>query len=130
MSAAEDVAEYLQSKSLGTLGTDLFYGNEPEDRDLVLTTTLYDTGGSPGESYEGYQDPFIQVRIRATDYNTGYARGEAIKVQTIERHAFDYGGWHYTGFWLVSDIAKIGRDEHRREIFTLNLRLMREPLET
>lgn len=130
MSAAYNVAQYLESEGLGTLATDLFYGTEPADATAALTVTVYDTGGAATESFEGYQDPTIQIRCRALGYQTGYAKLEAIRDALVSVYGFNYGDWHYTGFWLISDIAKIGRDDRNRELFTLNLRLMREPLGT
>jgi hypothetical protein len=130
MSAAYDIANYLASIGEGTVGTDLFVADEPAAPELALCVTLYDTGGDLGQSYVGYQDPTIQIRCRAISYLTGYAKLEDIRDALVQSFGFDYGDWHYTGFWLISDIASIGRDENRRELLTLNLRLMREPLET
>jgi hypothetical protein len=130
MSAANDVAAYLESESLGTLGSNLFVASEPADPSSALTVTLYDTGGALGESYAGYQDPTIQVRARAVSYTVAYERLQAIKALLLPTYGFNYGDWHYTGFWLINDIANIGRDDRDRFLLTLNLRLMREPLGT
>lgn len=125
MSAAYDVAAYLTSLGQGTI----YVGNEPANKS-ALTVTIYDTGGPIGESWAGYQDPTIQIRARALSYPTGYDKLVSIRDALILPRGFTYGGWHYTGFWLISDVAKIGRDDTNRELFTLNLRLMREPSET
>lgn len=128
MSCARDICLFIQSEGFATLGTDMFLGNEPEAQNDALTLTVYDTGGEQGESYVGYQNPTIQIRCRAVVYTTGYAKLVQIRDRLLQTYGFDYSGWHYTGFWLISDIAKIGSDDQNREIFTINFRLMREPI--
>lgn len=130
MSCAYSIAQYLDSLDIGTIGTDLFVGSEPDAPSAEIITTIYDTGGNPGESYAGFQDPTIQVRCCAVSYVEGYDHLQSIKAALIEQTGFIYDDWHFTGVWLISDIAGIGRDDRNREIFTFNLRLMREPVET
>lgn len=127
MSAASDVVSYLASIGVFTAGVDAFVGTEPDLPTASLTTTIYDTGGAPTEHWYLYEDPTIQVRVRASSYEVGHAKAEQIRVTLTGIRTLVYDGYHYTGFWIISDIAKIGRDDRDREIFTFNLRIMREP---
>lgn len=125
MSVAADVRAYLTSLDLGV---PIFAGHEPVVP--VECLTIYDTGGDIGESWAGYDDPTIQIRARAVAYEDAYSNLRAVRDALILPHSFEHGAWLYTGFWLISDIAHIGQDDKDRPIFTLNLRLMREPLIT
>lgn len=125
MSVAFDVRAYLLS--LG-VSVPIYVGHEPVSP--VECLTIYDTGGSIGESWAGYDDPTIQIRARAVAYDDAYDNLRAVRDALILPTSFTFQDWHYTGFWLISDIAHIGRDDKDRPIFTLNLRLMREPVTT
>lgn len=130
MSAAFNVAQYLDSLDLATFGSDMFVGSEPPLPAQLLTVTLYDTGGETLDTWAGYDTPTIQIRCRAVSYLDGYNKLRAIRDALILPTEFIFGDWFYTGFWIISDIAKIGNDDRNRELFTLNLRLMREPYST
>lgn len=124
MSAAHDVSLYVASLGLGTV----YVGAEPANHAATLLTTIYDTGGTPTENWAGYQDLTLQVRATASSYVAGYDRCADIRDALIAPTNADFGDWRYTGFWLISDVAHIGRDDRNRNIFTVNFRLMREPL--
>lgn len=126
MSAAYDIAQHLASLGHGTLGTTLFVGTEPPLPNDCMT--VYDTGGSISESMFQMYEQTIQIRSRSVLYLNGYDILSEARDALILPTSFEFGGWHYTGIWLVSDIAKIGRDERNREILTANFRLMREPI--
>ncbi len=127
MSAAYEVIQLLED--LGHV-TDGFVGTEPELPTAELTVTAYDTGGAATENWAGYQDPTIQIRVRAVSYVAGYSKAEQIRDALVTPHGFIFNDWYYSGFWLISDVAHIGRDDRNRELFTVNFRLMREPVET
>ena len=130
-SSAEDVAEYLEDQGIGTRGAAsgwaIFIGKEPSSPNNTIT--VYDTGGAMGNPDQLY-DPTIQIRIRGHDYSGTYAKAVEIRDDLVVNTDRVVGDWHYAGFFLISDIAKIDTDENNRDVFTINFRLMREPNST
>lgn len=121
-SPAMDIADLIRTNEAE--GWTVYTGNEAPSPDDAIT--VYDTGGGQANADRPLYDPTIQVRVRSREYADGYTKALAIRDLLMIRTARDIGIWHYTGFWLVSDVAKIGRDDSDRELFTVNFRLMRE----
>ena len=130
MSSAQDIAEHLDDNGIGTLagqsGWGIFVGKEPVSPDTCIT--VYDTGGTMGNPDGEMYDPTIQVRVRTHVYPDGYSKAAQIRDLLILPTSFYSDNWLYTGVWLVSDVAKIGTDDNGRELFTVNFRLMRQPI--
>jgi hypothetical protein len=129
---AKDVATWLSQQSgigtlAGTSGWAIYYSEEPTSPDTVIT--VYDTpGGTMGNADAQQYDPNIQIRLRGHTYDDVYAKGEAVRDLLVLPLSRTIGQWFYTGFWLISDLAKIGKDANNRHLFTINFRLMREPI--
>ena len=129
-SAAKAIADRLAAQGYGTLagqsGWGIFIGGEPSKPDTCIT--LYDTGGtSPNQEAELY-DPLLQIRVRAHDYGDGYNKAASIRDYLFQLTGATIGNWYYTGFWLVNDIQPIKKDENNRWVFTVNFRLMKQPV--
>jgi len=129
VASSEDVANYLNSQSIGSLGASsgwgIFVGWEPPAPDTTIT--IYDTGGTVGNPDASMYDPTIQVRVRGHSYANAIAKAEEIRDDlAIEKTARIIGDWLYTGFWVTADVVKIDTDEKNRHVFTVNFRLMRE----
>lgn len=101
-----------------------FVGTEPTDPDNCVT--VYDTGGAQATADVPLYDPTIQIRVRARNYGAGYSKALELRDALTGPTGFLLDGWHYAGFWIVSDVAKIGRDDNNRELFTVNFRAMRQ----
>ena len=71
MPAADDIAEYLEDQSLGTVGTDIFVGQLPDDPDNAICVAQ--TAGKPPDYLGAQEYAGIQIRVRNTDHDTGYA---------------------------------------------------------
>lgn len=128
-SPAHDTAVWLSDNSFGTFGADsgwsISVGTEPSSPDQCITT--YDTGGGVDQPDAQMFDPTMQVRVRAKTYEAGYDKATAVRDSLILPTAKVIGDFLYTGFWIFTDVAMIGKDDNERCIFTFNLRLMREP---
>lgn len=124
---SKQIALYLQSQSLGTVGTDLFYGFLPPSPDTL--TTIFDTGGEQGMMKLGYDYPTIQVRTRAAQgaasVETAYNRLAAIYNVLHGLHGITLtdGTLVVDSTGLQSAPITIGKDEETRAEFTLNFRL-------
>jgi len=77
----KEIATYLESKTDLTIGTDLFAGWRPQDRQDTCSVII-ETGGDGGSLWlPDRQDKTIQVISRAEDYYD--ARTEAYKIYDI-----------------------------------------------
>jgi hypothetical protein len=103
----------------------IFIGKEPPNPETVIT--IYDTGGAMGNPDASMFDPVIQIRVRAHSYADAMEKSEQVRDELVLNRSRIIGDFLYTGFWLISDVAGIGRDDNDRELFTTNYRLMREP---
>ena len=79
---ADDLATYLQTSSIGTVGTDLFKGNAPDVPDNVVV--LNDTGGLPNVLNEkGAAVELITVQILARNKRQEQARDKLLTIQAL-----------------------------------------------
>lgn len=106
----------------------IYIGSEPTTPNDCIT--LYDTGGGFANRDAQLSDSAIQIRVRSFSYADGYDQAAAVRDALIDLRGLLRDNWFYTGFWLTMDVAKIGRDDADRELFTVNLRAMRQPVET
>lgn len=71
MSTLDEIGDYLQAQGLGTLQTDLFLGERPEQPDDILFVTPY-AGDAPAYVQDSrlpiLEYPQLQVAVRARAY--------------------------------------------------------------
>lgn len=127
-SPAKDIATHLASLGFGTVGTNIFYAEEPATPNNVIT--VYDTGSYGQEPVQDIRlySPSIQVRVRNMDYDTGYTLQLALVDALILPITFENYGSRYIGIWSMGDIISIGRDANSRYLLTSNYRIERQPL--
>lgn len=133
-SHTEVLQQLLADLSLASVPDDgaawpVYVGREPDKPDNCLT--LYATEGidhgrimKTGETTgpEGFQ-----VRVRATDYRTGRAKADAIKL-AFERTVYDTAvsldseTYFVLAVTRIGDVLELGRDSptSQRQVFTLN----------
>jgi hypothetical protein len=130
-SPATDTATFLQVGGFGNVGGPgtwpIYVGDEPAQPAECITVFDSPGGGllSPDESL---YEHFMQVRVRAIAYDTGYDKIAAVRDWlAVTTKGKVVGSWHYLGFWVTADIASIGRDQQNRHLLVCNFRLNREP---
>lgn len=127
-SAAEHIADYLAGEGVGIVGGTadwaLFIGGYPAAP--INSITIVDTGGEQANADGGYHDGTVQVTVRSEGYRDGYRKIYEVRDLLVVPTGRIIDSVQYTGFWIVSDVAHIGRDEKDNDMFTLNLRFMRE----
>ncbi|MHA1809369.1 MAG: minor capsid protein [Candidatus Heimdallarchaeaceae archaeon] len=124
---SQDFKDILVDASIGTFGTDIFIGKEPDSPNACVT--LYDTGGFPPQVNNKLDYPTVQVRIRGEvrGYQNAYAKAENIKDALHAQGNITQGSTKYS-IWCMSDILFIGYDDKDRPLFTVNFRTMRAPV--
>ena len=132
-SPAKIVSTWLRLMSLGSNpdnNTDwpVTYGSQPTDPDNIIT--VYNTVGRQDgrlmATGEVIQHPGIQIRIRATDEDTGWGKAkelcDALDALTRVDVATDEGVATIQNASRVGDIIPLGNDrETQRQLFTINL---------
>lgn len=125
---AEDIATYLSSNGAGTLaatvGWGIFYSTEPAHTNNLIT--IYDTGGSDWATWNDMTSPTIQIRVKGRGYSTAFSKAAQCRDLIMKARGFTIGDYRYGGFSMISDVAKIGRDDKDKDIFTVNIQLMRD----
>lgn len=125
----DDIADYLSSGGIGTVGTDLFKGFMPETPDVAVV--VVETGGrspdramgaGPGGTTVAMEWPRVQVICRNTQFDYSAARSKAHDVfkllegmptRTINGTAYFWGA-------AVQSPFPIGRDDDARVLIGCN----------
>jgi hypothetical protein len=125
---AIDVRDMLLAESTLdlTYATNLFVGKEPtKPADCV---TIYDTFGIPMQlnlETQGYEYPSIQIRVRNTSYENGWAIAEEIKNLLHGRAQQTWNGTLYSVIYCYSGPTFLDWDDSGRVHFVINFNLQR-----
>lgn len=109
-----------------TFAVNLFVGREPTKPDLCVT--IFDTHGLPtGMSLDsvGFDHPSVQIRVRAKDYQTGWALIEGIKSSLHGRANETWNGTYYSVIYCTSGPALLDWDDNGRCRFIVNFNINR-----
>ena len=128
---SEDIYDILKAK--GVLdGFELFMGKEPSgiagetEKDCV---SMYDVGSGSQNPKFAIDSWMIHFRSRTKEYQTGFHNLSVIRTALEGSPAIVQNNTRYIGFWVESPPSFIERDENDRPIFTMHMRIEREPLE-
>jgi hypothetical protein len=142
MSPAAEIARYLAEEGAtgpfgGNADWSVHVSREPAEPPNVVT--LYDTAGLDTLVLGGgdIRQPGLQVRLRALDYEAGWAMLEDIRrllalpdaEETGEPIERDIGAGRYVTIAPTGDILAIGRDDKDRHLLVLNFQLIRQARE-
>lgn len=120
----DDIAQYLATNGVGTLGVDLFKSFVPSTPDACVT--VLDTGGSKPDADIPTKSPTFQVYIRSTDYSTGKAKLDSIRA-LLHQVANQTLVANQTYFYYILALAEgghLGRDANGRDLFSINFQAL------
>lgn len=130
----DDIADYLSTSGLGTVGTNIFKGGFPPDAPDA-SVCVYETGGfgtvhamhsQPGNAV--VERPRIQVVARAAEYDYATARStsqaaflllDGLRNRTIN-------GKRYLWITSLHSPFSIGADDNRRVRIGMNYDVMKD----
>jgi hypothetical protein len=124
-----DIKSLLEEEdsSAGTLiEDDIFVGKEPKLPNNCIT--IFDTPGYPPMmtlNDKGYEYPSVQIRVRNTDYRTGWAVANDIKDLLHGRNQKVVGGTLYTMIKCVNGPFFLDWDEQANARFVCNFDIQR-----
>lgn len=111
-----------------TSGWAIFIGREPANP--VTTITIYDTGGFSPNPKWNIDEPTVQVRVRGStgNFQAAYAKANAVKEALLGLPSQDLNGDRWVSVRQLGDIHNLGYDNSERPLFTINFRMIVEPL--
>ena len=130
---SEGIKDILVADSVGvfnaTTGWAIYISTEPVGS-IDQAITVFDTGGEPPNPKWLLDYPSVMVRIRAKvgDYLVGWAKAKNVKdsLLAVGPQTINLDQWD--GINMAGDINHIGYDESNRPLFTINFRLIVEPV--
>lgn len=118
---AKEIAAWLQTQTLGTVGTDIFVGSQPAAPDACVT--VIETSGIAPSGYVPLKKPTVQVLVRSADYATGKTKADAVFDALHQLANIDLGSFYVYYVLATSGMGSIGRDENQRHEWSGNFRL-------
>lgn len=123
MTFIEEIARLLQTAGVGTLGTDLYYSYAPADKESLVA--VIDTGGVPPDIDLPTKEPTFQVFIRATSYDAGKAKLDAVRSALHQKRSGTLaGGTYYYYIYAIAEGGHIGLDEAGHDEFSINFKAL------
>lgn len=115
---ADDIAQYLQDNSIGTLTTDLFEANLPDSPDNAIV--VIETGGTAPETELPFRSPTFQVYIRNKSYSNGRNKLDAVRDLLHNVRNLTIGSTYFYYIFAIAEGGHVGRDDNSRDLFSIN----------
>lgn len=120
----DDIASYLQTAGIGTIGSSIFIGHMPDVPTSCIA--LYQYAGEAPLVVGGIENPRLTVRVRNATYLNGQNKARdvlkalhTLNEQTISAHRYLY-------IRAAGSIAQLGRDHEGRTLFTIDFIVTKE----
>lgn len=115
---ANDVAEYLEDQTVGTVGTDIFVGMMPDTTNNCIA--VYEYSGEPPENVGYVEHPRLSIKVRNATYSNGMGKARNIlyKLHTLNNTTLESHTYLYVR--AVGSINALGRDAENRAIFSID----------
>lgn len=128
MSVLRDLATLLQTEGVGTIGTNIFMSERPDNPDDLIALTDYQ--GEASRLHGPTNIPAderisVQVMTRSYSYETAKALAESAYTVLHFRHATLQSGRDYAWSKANQRPAYVGVDDKDRKLVSFNLRLRR-----
>jgi len=123
MSVINDIAIYLQANGIGTIGTDIFLGYQPESPNNSIT--LYETGGYALDLAGFLRYPTLQIMVRNTSYSAARTKIDSIIALMHRTVNTTINSTRYCSIYTTSDATSLGKDDQNRSLLSVNFELTR-----
>ena len=119
-----EIGAYLATKSIGTVGTDIFLGLMPDQPDNCIA--LFEYAGSPPDLHWAGEYPGLQVRVRDKSYAAARTKiGEAMTA-LHGLHETVLGGTRYLLVKARGSPEVLKRDANNRVELFVNFEIIKE----
>ncbi len=119
-----EISAYLATKSVGTVGTDIFLGQMPDQPDNCIA--LFEYAGSPPDLHWNGEYPGLQVRVRNKSYAAARTKiGEAM-IALHGLHEQTLSGTRYLLIKARGSPEVLKRDNNNRVELFVNFEIIKE----
>lgn len=119
-----EIGTYLATKSIGTVGTDIFLGLMPDQPDNCIA--LFEYAGSPPDLHWNGEYPGLQVRVRNKSYAAARTKiGEAMTA-LHGLHEQTLSGTRYLLIKARGSPEVLKRDANNRVELFVNFEIIKE----
>ena len=119
-----EIGAYLATKSIGTVGTDIFLGLMPDQPDNCIA--LFEYAGSPPDLHWNGEYPGLQVRVRNKSYAQGRAKIGEIMTLLHGLHETTLSSTRYLLIKARGSPEVLKRDASNRVEFFVNFEIIKE----
>lgn len=122
MTMISEIATYLAANSIGTVGTNLFYGQMPDADQNVLVCVYDRVGLKPSVDIPDIKHPSFQIIVRSKTYDLGKAKLDAIRTLLQDKINVYLvgGGIKFRFIQALSEGGWIGLNEAGKDEFSIN----------
>ena len=119
-----EIGVYLAQKSIGTVGTDIFLGQMPDQPDSCIV--LFEYAGSPPDLHWNGEYPGLQVRVRNKSYAAGRAKIKEVVTELHGVHELTLNGTRYLLIKARGSPEVLKRDNNNRVELFVNFEIIKE----
>ena len=119
-----EIGAYLATKSIGTVGTDIFLGLMPDLPDNCIA--LFEYAGSPPDLHWNGEYPGLQVRVRNKSYAAGRAKIGEVVNELHGLHEQVLSGTRYLLIKARGSPEVLKRDNNNRVELFVNFEIIKE----
>lgn len=121
----EQLAEYLETSDVGTVGADIFIGEIPFDKDACLSL-IYSISPEPNKSLDVYEQT-IDFWTRNKSAQAGYAKLVEVQELLHRKGNWELSSYHIYFSHSLGSIEDNDRDTERRKLYKLSMRFIYRP---
>lgn len=119
-----EIGAYLATKSIGTVGTDIFLGLMPDEPDSCIA--LFEYAGSPPDLHWNGEYPGLQVRVRDKSYAAARTKIGEVMEKLHGLHEQMLSGTRYLLIKARGSPEVLKRDANNRVELFVNFEIMKE----
>jgi len=119
-----DVGEYLEDQSHGTVGSDIFLEHMPPTP--TLCTVLYAYAGSPPEIVGSIEYPMLQVKTRGSMREAAMGKMGSVNTILHTLHDTTIEGVKYLWIAAQGSMAFAGQDRGQHPVYIQNFLVCKE----
>ena len=119
-----EIGTYLATKSIGTVGTDIFLGLMPDQPDNCIA--LFEYAGSPPDLHWEGEYPRLQVRVRDKSYAAARAKIGTVAALLHGLHEQVLSDTRYLLIKALGSPEVLKRDANNRVELFVNFEIIKE----
>ena len=124
----DDIASLLATKSVGTVGTDMFIGHMPDTPSNCIAL-MQNSGSAPemaGSIIGQIERPRLVIRVRNSTYLNGQNKARDVLKALHTEGEIALNGHRYLYIRAVGSVNQLGRDHENRSLFSLDFEVTKE----